>query len=218
MQIASSIFRRDDFLQPFLKWVFMYHHFYETFPRVSFIPGMWDCRRRIHKEEDFKHHFPRNLCVRHVRHEVKLNGAENLHHVKNGILGSVPCLASPAGSDSGTHPNAHNTAQQIKSNPFSHLDFRNGNKICFRRSERDTKKINESMSWHVQRWGTSSSRHRHRPGQVNEKPKNDPQVRRKNRNLPCRPLNTSSLHPGAERRQAEKRLRSVPRQQVAHNS
>lgn len=146
MQIASSIFRRDDFLQPFLKWVFMYHHFYETFPRVSFIPGMLGCRRRIHKEEDFKHHFPRNLCVRHVMHEVKLNGAENLHHVKNGIAGSVPCLACHAGSDSGTRPNTHNTAQQIKSNPFSHLDFRNGNKICFRRSERDTKKINENMS------------------------------------------------------------------------
>lgn len=81
-------------------------------------------------------------------HEVKPNGAENLHHVKSGIPGSVPCLLSwpELAAIQVPGPSTHNTAQQIKSNPFSHLDFRNGNKICFRRSERDTKKINENMS------------------------------------------------------------------------
>ena len=73
MQIAPSTLR-DDFLQPFLKWVFMYHHFYETFPRVRVI------LQHPQRMEGIFNTISHAIYVCGM-HEVKLNGAKNLHHV-----------------------------------------------------------------------------------------------------------------------------------------
>lgn len=92
MQIAPSI-SAWWLLQAFVKWVFMYHHFYETFPRATKPANIHSVTKSWGLLNTISHAI--YVCG-NVMHGVELNDEENLHHMNAAT--NVFSLASFSGT------------------------------------------------------------------------------------------------------------------------